>query len=74
MHRFFNRVSSAAARSPSLCPGQGRKALVSLSSLKGDPSMLRDWLLILAALSPAVLALLIVLLVLLGRVARHERN
>lgn len=36
--------------------------------------MLRDWLLILAALSPAVLALLIVLLVLLGRVARHERN
>lgn len=36
--------------------------------------MLRDWLLILAALSPAFLALLIVLLVLLGRVARHERN
>jgi hypothetical protein len=34
--------------------------------------MLRDWLLTLFVLSPAFLAVSIVLLVLLGRVARHE--
>jgi hypothetical protein len=33
--------------------------------------MLSDWLLILAALSPAFLALVILFLILLGRVARH---
>lgn len=34
--------------------------------------MLSDWLLTLFALGPAFLALLIVLLALLGHVARHE--
>lgn len=34
--------------------------------------MLRDWLLTLFVLSPLFLALVIVLLVLLGRIARHQ--
>lgn len=34
--------------------------------------MLRDWLITLVVLSPTFLALLIVLFVLLGRVARHQ--
>ena len=34
--------------------------------------MLSDWLLITATLSPAFLALVILFLILLGRVARHK--